>query len=242
MASNIVRELRGAGHGGHDLLGFASEIMQAVTDNGWDGCSETAGGPGASSSSPAGHLGRLEVTTDARRRPTIVGDSTLLRPPAEEDQPDLERWLEEPLVRASLIPVVLRFVIEHLADPAAPSDRVDLMVCDRNSSRPIGLVSLRDIDPVVGQAELGKMIGDPAFRGRGVAHEATRLILHYGFQCRDLNRIYLCTLGGSLKNIRLNERLGFRFEGVQQAAAMSSNTRADVVLMAMLRSEFLQSR
>ena len=36
LAENIVRELREGGHTGHELLGFASAVMQAVTDNAWD--------------------------------------------------------------------------------------------------------------------------------------------------------------------------------------------------------------
>ena len=82
------------------------------------------------------------------------------------------------------------------------------------------------------------MIGEPGFRGKGVDREATQLILTYGFEHLGLNRIYLRTLGGSLKNIRLNERLGFRFEGVQQEAVLFNGRPADVILMSMLRDEF----
>ena len=88
------------------------------------------------------------------------------------------------------------------------------------------------------QAEYIKMIGEPAFRGKGAAQEATRLILSYGFRTLGLNRIYLRTRGGNLKNIRLNERMGFRFEVVLEEAALFEGRLTDVVLMGMLRREF----
>lgn len=100
------------------------------------------------------------------------------------------------------------------------------------------MVSLHDVDPSIGQAELGKMVGEPAFRGRGIAEEATRMLVDYGFNILGLNRICLHTLGGNIKNIRLNERMGFRFEGVLRQAAILAGRPTDVILMAMLQSEY----
>lgn len=234
LAANIVRELREAGHHGHELLEFASEVIQAITDNGWEAPSS-----GRASNTSADRIGNtLNIVADPYGRPTITGRKTVLRPPTAADAEHLAAWLKEPLVRTSLVPPVLCHVLAHIADPAPEANRVDLMVCDRPTGAAIGLVSLHDIDRTVGQAALAKMIGNPEFRGKGVAHEATELILSYGFETLDLHRIYLRTLGGSLQNIKLNERLGFRFEGVLEDAAISEGRHADVILMAMLRSEF----
>ncbi len=235
LATNVIRELREAGYHGHELLEFASEVMQAITDNGWG--DPPVRDAAAKPVEPA-FRAKLALSLNACGLPTILGKLVNLRPPVPADREHLERWLEEPLVRNSLIPPELRHVLSALNDGAPGKDRVDLMVCESSGERPVGLVSLHDLDPIARQAALGKMIGNPEYRGKGVAHEATRLILAYGFDSLELHRIYLRTLGGSLKNIKLNERLGFRFEGVLEDAAVSEGKFADVVLMAMLREEF----
>ncbi len=232
LAENIVRELREGGHTGHELLGFASAVMQAITDNAWDDR------PGAEATRTEQPALPMNTELDPDGRPVLSGRRVLLRSPVEADRAALEQWTNDPLVRASLIPVVLQHVIDNLDELARDEGRLDLMVCDRATRTGIGLVSLHDIDRAVGQAELGKVIGDPAFRGKGAAQEATRLIVAHGFQALRLNRIYLRTRGGNLKNIRLNERMGFRFEGVLQQAVLTEGQLTDVVLMGMLRREF----
>ena len=233
LANNIIRQLRETGYVGHELLEFAGEVMQAIMDNGWD---EQPIPPLAE---PASRMvAPLKLETGESGRPLIRGERALLRAPIAADREYLASWQTDPLVRNSLIPPVLRYVTDHLSDSAPNVERADFIVCDPETGKPVGLVSLHDIDRRVQQAALGKMIGDPAYRGKGVAHEATKLILTYGFEILALHRIYLQTLGGSMKNIKLNERLGFRFEGVLEDAAISEGRRADVILMAMLRSEF----
>ena len=135
-----------------------------------------------------------------------------------------------------LPPLLLRQVRESLPDSCLLGDRVVFMICDDATRQPFGLVALSHIDRVAGQAELGKVIGEPSWRGKGIAAKATAAIVDYGFETLGLNRIYLRTLGGNLKNIKLNERMGFRFEGVLKEAAVADGRVADIVLMAMLRN------
>jgi RimJ/RimL family protein N-acetyltransferase len=236
LATNIIRQLRDAGYRGHELLGFASEVMEAITENGWE---ETAAETRPESRKQTDVSATRRLSQRRPGRPVLSTVRTLLRPPAPADRLFLEPWREDPLIRESLIaPLVLDHVLEHLDESQVARDRLDLVVCDRSSRKPIGLVSLYNIDEVTGQAELGKMIGDPSFRGRGAAQEATRAIVSYGFDTLGLNRVCLRTLGGNLANIRLNERIGFRFEGVLQQAAAANGALVDVVLMAMLKSEY----
>lgn len=235
LANNLIRELRRSGYHGTSLLGFASEVMEAITANGWDahedrGAAAETPGP----LQPPGSDG--DVEPERFRGPAITGRRVVLRPPLPQDRPVLQSWLNDPLVRDSLIPAVIQYVIEHCDESDAR--RVDRIVCLPGSEAPIGLVSLHDLDPVTRMAELGKVIGDPAQRGQGLAQEAARLIVAYGFRILNLNRVYLRTFGGNLKNIRINERIGFRFEGVQRQAAMCHGELTDVILMGLLREEF----
>ncbi len=90
-----------------------------------------------------------------------------------------------------------------------------------------------DVDQIQQRAELRKLIAVPAERGKGYAEEATRLWLKYGFQQLGLEKIYVSTLQTHIRNIQLNEAIGFRVEGVLYNEVRIGDHRHDVLRMGM---------
>lgn len=58
---------------------------------------------------------------------------------------------------------------------------------------PVGTIGLLSIDRKNSKAEYYIAMGETSYKGKGVAKEASRLILSYGFEELGLNRIYLFT-------------------------------------------------
>ena len=79
---------------------------------------------------------------------------------------------------------------------------------------PIGCVAFLDYDADQRKAELRKLVGDPAQRGKGYGKEASALWIRYGLTTLGLKKIYLNTLETNIHNVHLNEELGFRVEGI----------------------------
>ena len=104
-----------------------------------------------------------------------------------------------------------------------------------NDNHPIGLMAYLDVDYGQFKAELRKMIGEPEFRGRGLAKEASALWIDYGFSTLNLQKIYLNTLNTNIRNIRLNEELGFRVEGIMRNEVYFDNCFHDVLRMGLCR-------
>jgi len=50
------------------------------------------------------------------------------------------------------------------------------------------------------------------------------------------DRVYLCTLDGNLRNISLNQSLGFSFEGLLKQAVRVENELRDVAIMALVKN------
>jgi RimJ/RimL family protein N-acetyltransferase len=100
---------------------------------------------------------------------------------------------------------------------------------------PIGAVAFLHHDPVQRKAELRKLIGEPSARGQGYAREATALWIDYGFDVLGLRKIYLDTLETSLRNIRLNESLGFSVEGILRNELLLDGVEHDVLRMGLYR-------
>jgi RimJ/RimL family protein N-acetyltransferase len=147
----------------------------------------------------------------------------------------LKRWCEQPHIQRTCSHKLLTELIEGSVDER--DERHDFVVQDESES-PVGLVSLFRINRTVRQAETAKLVGEPAALGAGYAHEATCLLLGYAFHNLDLQRVYLRTNGFNLQNIGLNEKIGFRFEGILRASDVLNQELVDVVLMSMLGREF----
>lgn len=109
----------------------------------------------------------------------------------------------------------------------------DVGIVSRSSGEPIGAVAFLDIDPTQKKAELRKLIGEPAARGKGFAEEATLLWIYYGRLALGLEKIYVSTLQTHLRNIQLNESIGFRVEGVLKNEVLISGARHDVLRMGL---------
>ena len=77
--------------------------------------------------------------------------------------------------------------------------------------KPIGQISLYKIEWQRRRAEYGRlMIGESQATGRGLAKEATQLLLRYGFQQLGLEEIKLETLSHNTTAIGLYQACGFR--------------------------------
>jgi len=100
---------------------------------------------------------------------------------------------------------------------------------------PIGAVAFLNYDVMQFKAELRKLIGEPNMRGKGLGKEATRLWIRYGTETLDLKKIYLNTLDTNIRNIRLNEEIGFRVEGILRNEVFVDGKYKDLLRMGLWR-------
>lgn len=99
---------------------------------------------------------------------------------------------------------------------------------------PIGLMAFLDHDAIQRKAELRKLIGESDFRGKGYAKEATELWIQYGISFLNLKKIYLNTLDTNIRNIRLNEELGFKVEGILRNECFFDDEYHDILKMGLI--------
>ncbi|HEX9162744.1 MAG TPA: GNAT family protein [Thermoanaerobaculia bacterium] len=97
----------------------------------------------------------------------------------------------------------------------------------------IGLVTKKEW----GRAEVGYWIGVP-FWGRGYATEATGLIIGYGFEHLNLNRIYAGYFSRNRSSGRVMEKNGMKYEGTLRQHVKKWDEYVDIVYHAILRSEW----
>src|SRR5882672_1841917 len=109
------------------------------------------------------------------------------------------------------------------------------MIVERRSGQSVGTIGLSRIDPTHRRAEYGVLIGEPGARGKGLASEASRLLLDYAFRTLGLVRVYLHVFADNAAAVRLYERVGFLREGLLRRHVYKGGRFRDVVAMAAVR-------
>ena len=103
---------------------------------------------------------------------------------------------------------------------------------------PVGTIGLLSIDRKNSKAEYYVAMGETAYKGKGVAKEASRLILQYGFEELGLNRIYLFTEIENIAAQKLFEKVGFTREGIIRQDIISHGKYVDRVAYGYLKEDW----
>lgn len=95
---------------------------------------------------------------------------------------------------------------------------------DNNLAGVIGLVMQTDIYRL--SAEIGYWIGEPFWK-KGIATNAVRLMVDYGFNSLQLKRIYTGVFDYNKTSQRILEKNGFKLEGILKKAIIKNNKIID---------------
>jgi RimJ/RimL family protein N-acetyltransferase len=150
-----------------------------------------------------------------RRKPVIriEGDGFDLIPLRRRHLPLTMAWRNADTVRVWFKTPDLVSSARHLrwytAYAGKPDDFV-FLIEDRESGALAGQISLYRVDRGRGEAEIGRLIAAPEFRGKGLMKRACARLIDYAFGVLGLRRLYLEVLRANEPAIRLYEKLGFR--------------------------------
>ncbi|MEO0558274.1 MAG: GNAT family protein [Bacteroidota bacterium] len=179
--------------------------------------------------------------------PTVDGARLRLRHPRDPDAPDilavfgdpqaLRYWSHGPLAD-------LEAARAYLADiDAGWRDRSLFQwgIADRETDRLIGTVTLTSWDRDNRHAEIGFIL-HPSRQGVGLASEAVRTVLTFGFGPMGLHRVEADVDPANEGSIRLLERIGFQREGTFRERWWVFETWKDSAMFGLLASDFASSR
>ena len=75
--------------------------------------------------------------------------------------------------------------------------------------------------------------------GKGIGKAALSLILEYAFSELNLHRVFLNVFSFNKRAIKLYEKMGFMHEGVLRQAFYRAGDWHDIVIMSILKNEYL---
>lgn len=176
----------------------------------------------------------------------ITGETIRLRAIERQDLPLFVEWLNEPEVRQNLlVNVPLSQAqedgwFERTLNRPLEEQPLGIEVQTPEGWHLVGNCSFFDIDWRNRSTEIGIFIGDKHFWNRGYGTQVMRLMLKYGFNTLNLNRIYLRVYESNSRGIRCYEKAGFVHEGRLRQALFQDGSYIDMLMMSVIRSEWTE--
>ncbi len=173
----------------------------------------------------------------------IIGNKTTLLPFDEKWAELVRKWVNQPDVRRGtgsegpVSDVEHRMWYDNLMSDR--TQRVFLVAHGQGEdAKPVGLVGLKHIQQRSRSAEYWIYVGEQESRRNGLAEEATRLILDFGFNTLNLHIVYLSVMRTNAAAVALYRKLEFVEEGIARDRAFVEGRFIHLVNFSMNEDEF----
>lgn len=173
----------------------------------------------------------------------LVGKRLYLRPLLKSDITERYlSWLNDAAVtryiETGLFPVTKKDLEEFYKKIKVSKTDIMFAIIDKEHDLHIGNIKVGGINWVHRFADLGIMIGDKAYWGKGYGEEACRLLLRYAFNRLNLNKVTLGSYSTNLAALKTYKKVGFKIEGRIKKLLSIDGKYVDHVLMGILQSAY----
>ena len=177
------------------------------------------------------------------RSPFITGKKLYLRGLKREDlRGNMFNWANDSEVThymfMGLVPNSIELMEEEYDKLTRSEKDIILAIIDKKSDKHIGNVGLYSINWVARSAEYRIIIGEKAFWNKGYGTEAANLILDYGFNKLNLNKMWLGVNAENKTAVKSYEKSGFVKEGLLREEIYRNGLYYNAIRMSILRKEF----
>ncbi len=111
-------------------------------------------------------------------------------------------------------------------------------VIDKKTNKHIGNAGLYAVNWIARTAEYRIIIGEKMFWGKGIGQETAKLLLDYGFNKLNLNKVWLGVNADNKAGGASYKKSGFVEEGVLRQEIYRNGKYYDAIRMSVLRREY----
>lgn len=173
-------------------------------------------------------------------------DEVHLRQFEPEDVEALYRFRNDPEVTKTLSGFSVGYSRKELAEriERLQDDRRNIIwaIALNEKNLCVGHVGLYEIDYRVRKAGIGTLIGEKKLRGRGLGYRVKKAVIEYGFSELNLHKIESLVLENNPASIRINEKLGFKTDGLLRDYQFRNGAYLNAVLMSLLENEWIKKK
>jgi RimJ/RimL family protein N-acetyltransferase len=177
------------------------------------------------------------------KAPFMAGDQVYVRSLVRDDLVSMLEWINDPdvtrLLFVGITPANLELLTEQWEHEQRSRNDVVFAVCRKNSSDAfVGTTGLYGINWVMRTGEFRVFIGDKTVWNHGIGSECTKLMVVYGFEKLNLNRVWLGVNAANTGGVRAYEKAGFVREGILRQEQYRNFRYYDVIRMSVLRGDY----
>jgi RimJ/RimL family protein N-acetyltransferase len=178
--------------------------------------------------------------------PFLSGRRVTLRGIMKADLATMATWLDDDdvtrLLFRGLRPAHAAILEEEWERESRDPSILNCAVCDRTDGAFIGTTGLFGINWIMRFGEFRVFIGDKKHWNRGVGTECAKLMVVYGMEKLNLNKVWLGVNAANVGGARAYEKAGFVREGILRQEQYRNFEYYDVIRMSILRSEYTSRR
>jgi RimJ/RimL family protein N-acetyltransferase len=117
----------------------------------------------------------------------------------------------------------------------ANPDYLFLAIIAKNDNKHIGNIKLGPINRHHKYADVGIIIGDKTFWGKGYATEAIKLVVAYAFEVLKLHKLTAGAYMNNAGSVKIFKKAGFSIEGLRKRQYLYKGRYVDAVLFGIFR-------
>jgi RimJ/RimL family protein N-acetyltransferase len=148
---------------------------------------------------------------------------------------DVQRWVKV------VVPQTVEAETAWYEEATTSENAFTFGIHTLEDDRLIGNCGIFAIDHKNRSAELGIIIGEKDYWGKGYGTDAVLTLLNFAFGEVNLNRVYLRVFAYNQRAIRAYEKCGFQHEGTARQALFREGQYHDVHYMAILFEDWQRS-
>ena len=190
-------------------------------------------------------LDREEIMRIFRDPPTLDTGRIQLRRMQKRDAADMYEYSKNPDVTKYLLwephpdKVHTTRYLSYIQSRYRAGDFYDWAVIWRQSEKMIGTCGFTRFNHDANSAEVGYVL-NPDYWGMGIAPEAVKTVMRFGFSEIGLHRIEAKYMAENTRSLGVMEKLGMKPEGIARDSMYVKGKYVSVGTCAILRDEFIR--
>lgn len=190
-------------------------------------------------------MNRDEITRIFRDPPVLDTPRLYLRKMLKRDSRDMFEYARRSDVTEYLLwephqsETYTYKYLSYLQSRYRAGDFYDWAIIWRDSDKMIGTCGFTKLNIESNSAEVGYVL-NPAYWGIGIAPEAVRAVMRFGFWQLRLHRIEARYMIGNDRSRRVMEKVGMTYEGVGRDSMHVKGRYVSIGTCAILRNEYMQ--
>lgn len=167
----------------------------------------------------------------------------ILKPLKVQDVSDeYLNWLNSPEISFGLSRrnYTMKELIDYVKEKTKDPHCVFFAILDKKTNQHIGNIKLDNFDKETNLMDLGILIGNKNFWGKGYGKSACILMIDYGFNVMNLRKIWLAVYENNPAARILYEKLGFVTEGILRKHVYFNGSFYDKYIMGIFKDEWNQ--